>query len=91
MYSGRILRRSVWLPALAFVFLVFTAPDLSAAEYSHGDACSNAGAYHTKNSTSAVVKLVCDGSNWNRVTENDTSGNFGVKQTAPKATLHIGG
>jgi hypothetical protein len=45
------------------------------AQYNPGDACSSAGAYHTKNTANSVETFICDGSNWRRVSIVDFSAN----------------
>lgn len=46
-----------------------------AADYSHGDACSTAGAFHQTNDSSGLDFLICDGSNWKSALFFSSTGN----------------
>jgi len=85
-----------------FIVLLFTAlttlflvpEDARAQEIQPGDACSTTGRFVRSGGpeiAGAGYLLVCDGSNWQRMIEYDDAANVGIKQTAPKAPLHVGG
>lgn len=73
----------------------WSAPAI-AVETQPGDACTLAETdFHRTvggpENPGAGLLLVCDGTTWNMVYEYDNNANLGVKQTAPKAPLHVGG
>lgn len=50
---------------LIYLGLIYFIPSVShAADYSPGDPCSSAGAFHQTNDTNGMDFLICDGSNW---------------------------
>src|SRR5574337_562894 len=91
--AGEAMRNRL-LP-LVLALLVLAAPFAAQAQETQpGDACTVANQFvHVggPENPGAGLLLVCDGSNWRRVEEWDTSANLGVKQAAPKAPLHVGG
>ncbi|MEI4232984.1 tail fiber domain-containing protein [Roseovarius sp. D22-M7] len=64
------MRYSLYL----FAFLLFSSA-AQAADYTHGDPCTAAGAWHTTNDASSVDYLVCDGTNWLTAYSIPSSGN----------------
>lgn len=60
---------------LAFMSVVLYSPVSYAAEYTHGDACSVAGASHLKNSASGIELLVCTGTVWLTASKFSSLGN----------------
>ncbi len=85
--------RNKALALLCAVFLALPLPAL-AQESVPGDACGTvdytrwAGGPET---SGVGYYMTCQGGVWVRIAESDTSGNFGVRQAAPKAPLHVGG
>lgn len=67
---------------------------VSAAEYSAGDGCSTAGAYHEKNDATGAYHLVCTGSVWKLATFYKADGRigFGTSNITPSnASIVVGG
>jgi hypothetical protein len=58
-----------------FGALAFAPPASHAADYSHGDACAAAGAFHQTNDSSGMDFLICDGSNWKSALSFSSAGN----------------
>ncbi|MCB9959689.1 MAG: tail fiber domain-containing protein [Rhodospirillaceae bacterium] len=60
---------------LAAILVLTTTRAAHAAEYSHGDSCSEAGALHRKNDAGGFTYLICDGANWKYAIEYGAAGN----------------
>lgn len=76
-YLGAMLNN---IRALYFILSlcggIYFMPTAShAADYSHGDACTAAGAFHQTNDATGLDFLICDGSNWKSVLFFDKDGN----------------
>lgn len=88
--------RVALLGALLFVTILASGTSSYGQETQPGDACTPAETdlHRTvggPENPGAGLLLVCDGTTWNRVYEYDNNANLGVKQSAPKAPLHVGG
>lgn len=70
------MKRFTLVTALLGTFLIPQfAQNAYAADYTHGDVCSAAGAWHTTNDANGVDFLICDGANWITAWSAPVSGN----------------
>lgn len=60
---------------LALCMFTISTQQSLAADYSHGDACSTAGAFHQSNDANNMDFLICDGANWVQSVQFPISGN----------------
>lgn len=70
---------------LALNFILFSVSLAHAGDYTHGDACATAGAFHQTNDANGVDFLVCNGSNWVTVVNFDQAGNLLKMDNDPAA------
>lgn len=74
------------------VALLLFSISVKAAEYSDGDSCTNAGAYHQNNDTDGIYFLTCDGTYWQLIMMYDVHHNrVGIKTDNPAASLDVNG
>lgn len=82
----------VLLPVLVVGWLL--SPDTARADASPGDACTTANAFIRSGGPELSGKtyaMTCQGGIWVNVMATDTSGDVGVKQATPAATLDVNG
>ena len=83
-------RRRVGL-LLGTALLLTGPPSAASADYNAGEACSTAGAFHTKNDSDAATHLICDGSVWVTSVVFDKDGPVGIGTAAPDTELDVAG
>jgi hypothetical protein len=85
-------KQGVTCAILAGMIFLFSTPAMT-AEPAPGDACSTNGLRIMTGGPEDTSGdfLVCNGTVWKNFIDYDTAGNVGVRQTVPKAPLHVGG